>query len=93
MAADIANQTWINVEQGEPVKEHTLAGVDVAMRWEPGSAKDVLAGGEPRERSEGDEPKLSMLERIERIEHLLEQLLVEKEAEERAEGRERQPNS
>lgn len=45
--AGIATQTWINVEQGEKVKERTLVKVDTAMRWTPGSAAAVLRGGEP----------------------------------------------
>lgn len=48
VAADMADQTWANVERGERVSERTVAAVDGAVRWEPGSAQDVLQGGEPR---------------------------------------------
>jgi transcriptional regulator with XRE-family HTH domain len=45
--ADVATQTWINVEQGEKVRERTLHRVDRALKWEPGSALAVLKGGDP----------------------------------------------
>lgn len=44
--ADVATQTWINVEQGEKVRDRTLHRVDRAMKWEPGSAETVLGGGD-----------------------------------------------
>ena len=78
VAADVANQTWINVEQGEPVKDSTLAGVDVAMGWAPGSASKVLEGGDAREIDSAAEPKPSVEDRLERIERMVEQLLAER---------------
>ncbi|HLG68302.1 MAG TPA: hypothetical protein VKV36_10600 [Acidimicrobiales bacterium] len=46
------------VQQG--VAEHpqrkTLAALDRFMRWEPGSARRVLEGGEPTARASGAEP-------------------------------------
>lgn len=46
--ADVATQTWINVEQGEKVRERTLARVDRALKWELGSSEDILKGGDPK---------------------------------------------
>lgn len=46
-AAGFSDMTWFKVERGDVVSERTLIGVDKAMRWERGSSKGVLAGGEP----------------------------------------------
>lgn len=38
--------TWTRVENGQHVRGLTYAGIDRVLRWEPGSASDVLAGGQ-----------------------------------------------
>jgi transcriptional regulator with XRE-family HTH domain len=48
-AAGFSDMTWFKVERGDVVSERTLIGVDRALRWKRGSAKDVLAGGDPTE--------------------------------------------
>lgn len=46
-AAGVSDQTWLNVENGKPASDRTLAGVDRALRWQQGSARRLLEGGEP----------------------------------------------
>ena len=46
-AAGVSDQTWLTLENGRTVSRRTLAGVDEAMQWEPGSARAVLMGGDP----------------------------------------------
>jgi hypothetical protein len=48
-AGGMALQTWTSVEQGKSVSDRTLRRVETALRWAPGSAQDVLDGGEPTE--------------------------------------------
>lgn len=78
-AAGIAIQTWSNVEAGKSASERTLSRIDKALWWEPGSAEDVLNGGEPRERPMPTDARPlgdpEVLRRLEAIERQLAQLL------------------
>lgn len=45
---DVSDRTLGNLERGQSVSRETLAVVERALRWEPGSAEAILAGGRPR---------------------------------------------
>lgn len=45
--AGVSDQTWLTLENGRNVSRRTLAGADKALRWQPGSARAVLLGGDP----------------------------------------------
>jgi transcriptional regulator with XRE-family HTH domain len=46
-ALGISHRTIGNLERGEPVGANTLAAVENVLGWQPGSAEETLAGGEP----------------------------------------------
>lgn len=46
-AAGVASKTVGRLERGESVNSATLAKIERALRWAPGSARSILAGGEP----------------------------------------------
>lgn len=50
IAVDITEKTIGKLERGQPVNTSTLAAVEAALQWSPGSAAAVLAGGEPTPR-------------------------------------------
>lgn len=43
-AGEIASGTWTRIEQAQPVRDLSYAGIDQALKWVPGSAEKVLAG-------------------------------------------------
>lgn len=45
--AGSTNTTWQRVEDGKSVRDLTYAAVEYVLRWDAGSCKAVLAGGEP----------------------------------------------
>ena len=51
--AGVSVATWRKVESGkvESFTSRTLAMLDRGLQWEPGSARDVATGGEPRPES------------------------------------------
>lgn len=48
-ATGIHERTIGKLENGHSVGANTLTAVEIALEWEPQSAKSILAGGEPRE--------------------------------------------
>lgn len=46
-ATELTPQTISAVETGRPVRADTLSIIDTKLRWTPGSAENILAGGEP----------------------------------------------
>jgi hypothetical protein len=46
-AVGISERTIGNLERGQSVSSTTLAAIENRLGWTPGSADDVLAGGEP----------------------------------------------
>lgn len=44
----VSVRTLGNLERGQSVSRETLAAVERALGWEPGSAEAVLSGGTPR---------------------------------------------
>jgi hypothetical protein len=48
----VSDRTIGKVELEEPVSASTLASLEIALDWEPGSARDILEGGEPRIKGE-----------------------------------------
>lgn len=48
-AANVSLRTIANLEAGQPAKERTLARIERALRWIPGSVDTILDGGEPSE--------------------------------------------
>lgn len=49
-ALGISERTMAELESGRPVGDNTLAAVEVKLGWAPGSARDTLAGRQPRDR-------------------------------------------
>lgn len=46
----VARNTWSDAEEGvRDVQTKMYAGIEAALRWEPGSVQRILAGGEPTE--------------------------------------------
>ena len=45
---DVSERTLGNLERGQSVSRETLAAVERALDWEPGSAESILSGGSPR---------------------------------------------
>jgi len=82
IAAGISDTTWFSVEQGKKVADRTLARVERAMRWPPGTIDAFLTGeespvpplqvGPPVDAVVVDEPSIE--ERIAAIEAELEAL-------------------
>jgi hypothetical protein len=47
-AAGLSKDTFKRVENGETVRENSYMNVDDALRWQVGSCRAVLAGGDPQ---------------------------------------------
>lgn len=64
-AGDIGVAKWGQVERGEPGPhaDNTIAGVERALAWKPGSVAAILAGGEPTPITEEDQA-VSQLEEL-----------------------------
>jgi transcriptional regulator with XRE-family HTH domain len=45
--AGISNQTWLNVENGRSANQRSLAKIERALGWSPGSIDAILAGTPP----------------------------------------------
>jgi len=47
-AAGVARNTWASAEQGvKQLSEKSIAGIEAALKWAPGSIDRILAGGGP----------------------------------------------
>lgn len=46
-ATGVTERTLAKLENGQKVADRTLAAVEPALGWKPGSAHQVLTGGEP----------------------------------------------
>lgn len=45
--ASISKDTWMRVENAEPVRDTTYAKIEATLGWEPGSIGNILDGKEP----------------------------------------------
>jgi DNA-binding XRE family transcriptional regulator len=46
--AGVARNTWASAEEGvKQLAEKSIAGIEAALRWAPGSIDRILAGGNP----------------------------------------------
>jgi len=61
IGAGISDTTWFSVEQGKKVADRTLARVERAMRWPPGTIDSFLTG------EESPVPPLQLSERIDAV--------------------------
>lgn len=79
IASGLSDQTWKNVEQGRKVSDRTLALVERALGWEPGSVDAILAGCDPtpaeppgeRSLAELAEQVAELRARLDRLEEML----------------------
>lgn len=56
-ATGISERTIGQLERGNSVSRNTIAAVEVALGWAPGSALRVLAGDEPQSNANGNGPE------------------------------------
>ncbi|MFI1580083.1 hypothetical protein [Embleya sp. NPDC020630] len=63
--SSVGIKTWNRAAAGRPVRDVSYVGIDAGLRWEPGSCRTVLAGGEPKPLPDdapsppaGEEPEL-----------------------------------
>lgn len=67
---NISERTLGDLERGNGAGPNTIAAVENALGWVPGSARDILNGGEPSllEQPAASEPEPSLEERLDRLE-------------------------
>ena len=84
----VSPRTLASVELGQPVTTNTLGVVEAALRWQPGSARAILAGGHPSPVEDGGpvpepDPRISVkglsAEEIEAIENMKRLLLASRD--------------
>jgi len=58
--AGISNQTWLNVENGRSANERSLAKIERALDWSPGTVDAITAGTDPPSPSVAAAPLLDV---------------------------------
>lgn len=55
--AGVARNTWASAEEGvKQLAEKSIAGIEAALQWAPGSVERILAGGNPAPLNDQPEP-------------------------------------
>lgn len=72
--AGVSDTTWNQVERGHAVSERSLAKIEQALEWKPGSLDQIMRGDEPLPSDGQEAPKDELLTAVRDLTELVRDL-------------------